>query len=60
MPKVRTTAYRGGDSFTVKIPSDIDPKSLKWINSHKWISPAIINLIEKEANSQNVSNNNKE
>jgi hypothetical protein len=51
MAKVRGKAYKRGDSFTVKIPSDIDETTLKWINSQKFISPSVIEALNKIAKS---------
>lgn len=49
MPRARSKAYKAGDKFTVQIPSDADPLLLKWINKQKFISPAVVELMENKA-----------
>ncbi|MBO8160651.1 MAG: hypothetical protein H0Z24_03360 [Thermosipho sp. (in: Bacteria)] len=49
MPKVRTKPYNPGDRFTVKIPKDVDPILLKWLNNQKFLSPTVIQVLEAYA-----------
>lgn len=38
--------YSAGGRYTVRIPLDLDLKVLGWINSQKYLSPAIIKVME--------------
>jgi len=49
MPKARSKPYTPGETFSVYIPPDIDKRTLKYINSHKFISPACIELLVDKA-----------
>jgi len=49
MPKARSKPYTPGETFSVYIPPDIDKRTLKFINSHKFISPACVELLKEKA-----------
>lgn len=49
MPRPRSKPFKPGDKFVVYIPEDASEEALKFINSPKFISPTVMELIEKEA-----------
>jgi hypothetical protein len=65
MPKRRNSPYRGGEKFTVKIPSNADPKLLRLLNSATYLSPFVVKLLTsiaqnkypdlKSANKDNIN-----
>jgi hypothetical protein len=52
MPKIRKRAYKGGDRVTIQIPDNPDPKLLKLLNTPKYVSPYIIDILTEVAHSK--------
>lgn len=57
MPKVRIKNYEPGDKIVLYIPENVNPNTLKYINTLKFASPAIMELIEQQANKVYSENN---
>jgi hypothetical protein len=59
MPKARSKPYKRGDRFVVYIPEDIDEETLKYINSPKFLSPKVIELLVEKSKESYTDNEKK-
>jgi hypothetical protein len=52
MPKIRRKSYKGGDRVTIQIPDNPDPKLLRLLNTPKYLSPYVIDILTEVAHSK--------
>ncbi|NBI07604.1 hypothetical protein [Senegalia massiliensis] len=49
MARIRTKPIRSGDKVTLLIPENADPKLLKMLNTPKYMSPYVIEILTQVA-----------
>lgn len=57
--KKRKKIYKIGDKFTVEIPRDASEELLKLINSKKFLSPSVIEILEEDVEKKYQDNQMK-
>lgn len=49
MPSNAKKVYKAGDRVVLYLPNDVNPLLLKYINSQRQVSPAILEIVEQKA-----------
>ena len=59
MAKPRSKPYKAGDKMVIYIPREIDEETLSFINTPKYVSPMVMELVKERAKEEAEYKRNK-